>query len=324
MALGQPTLQLPAPHAATKHHQAVCPRTRPCRSNLPHHPPGHSKCASYHSSSRALTPPPRRSWPHLRHRHSSPSILGFVGRHHAHTAPPGTPTSNSSSPATPSRSPRNPNHPGSHPSPRTTPTPRLRIPLLGRPCSGLYATNTARPRTTTPERGWQRPAALASHQGFRTELMASLDPPSQAMLQSQSGPYASRAFTTIPFGPDTSYPSHLFRVLLLRRLRLPLPLSARVCRCRRILDPLGDHRAACAQAGVLRGRGVPLERAAARVCREAGARVTSNTRLSDLNLEHIDRHDDRRIEVIANGLPLWGGGGATGRRHHFGISMYLL
>ena len=124
---------------------------------------------------------------------------------------------------------------------------------------------------------------------------------------SQSGPYASRTFTTIPFGLDTTYPSHLFRVLLLRRLRLPLPLSARICRCRRTLDPLGDHRAACAQAGVVRGRGIPLERAAARVYREAGARVTTNTRLSDLNLDHINRHDDRRIEVIANGLPLWGG-----------------
>ena len=150
-------------------------------------------------------------------------------------------------------------------------------------------------------------SALASHQTFRTELTASLDPASQAMLQSQSGPYASRTFTTIPFGLDTTYPSHLFRVLLLRRLRLPLPLSARICRCCRILDPLGDHRAACAQAGVLRGRGIPLERAAARVCREAGARVTTNTRLSDLNLDHINRHDDRRIEVIANGLPLWAG-----------------
>ena len=156
-------------------------------------------------------------------------------------------------------------------------------------------------------RGWQRPAALASHQAFRTELTASLDPASQAMLQSQSGPYASRTFTTIPFGLDTTYPSHLFRVLLLRRLRLPLRLSARICRCRRTLDPLGGHRAACAQAGVLRGRGIPLGRAAARVCREAGARVTTNTRLSDLNLDHINRHDDRRIEVIANGLPLWGG-----------------
>ena len=60
------------------------------------------------------------------------------------------------------------------------------------------------------------------------------------------------------------------------------------------------------------------KRAAARVCREAGARVTTNTRLSDLNLDHINRHDDRRIEVIANGLPLWGGG-ATRGRHHLGI-----
>ena len=50
-----------------------------------------------------------------------------------------------------------------------------------------------------------------------------------------------------------------------------------------------------------------MERAAARVCREAGARVTTNTRLSDLNVDHITRHDDRKIEDIANGLPLWGG-----------------
>ena len=174
------------------------------------------------------------------------------------------------------------------------------------------AQGSAPPTQPDPEqrllgRGWQRPAAWASHQAFRAELTASLNPASQAMLQSQSGPYASRTFTTINFGLDTTYPSHLFRVLLFRRLRLPLPLSARICRCRRILDPLGDHRAACAQAGVLRGRGIPLERAAARVCREAGARVTTNTRLSDLNLDHINRHDDRRIEVIANGLPLWGG-----------------
>lgn len=103
------------------------------------------------------------------------------------------------------------------------------------------------------------------------------------MLDSQTGPYAGRAFTTIPYGPDTTYQSHIFRVLLLRRLRLPLPLTERTCRCRRNLDTLGDHRAACARAGVLRTRGGPLEHAAARVRREAGARVTQNTRLADLN-----------------------------------------
>ena len=61
------------------------------------------------------------------------------------------------------------------------------------------------------------------------------------------------------------------------------------------------------QSGVLRSRGGPLERAAARVCREAGARVTTHTRLADLNVQHVQHIDDRRIEVIANGLALWGG-----------------
>ena len=114
---------------------------------------------------------------------------------------------------------------------------------------------------------------------------------------------ASRGFTTIPYTTEVTYPDHIFRILMLRRLRLPLPLTERVCRCRRNLD----HRAACARAGVLRSRGVPLEHAAARVCREAGARVTMHTRLANLNIPAVQRIDDRTIEVIANGLPLWHG-----------------
>ena len=131
-----------------------------------------------------------------------------------------------------------------------------------------------------------------------------MPPASQAFVTSQSGPFASRAFTTIPYTNDFAYPSHFFRILLLRRLRLPLPLFARTCRCRRTFDSLGDHRAACAQSGALRRRGGPRERAAARVCREAGARVTTHTRLADLNVQHVHHIDDRRIEVIANGLAL--------------------
>ena len=50
-----------------------------------------------------------------------------------------------------------------------------------------------------------------------------------------------------------------------------------------------------------------MERATARMCREAGARVTTNTLLTNLNTEHPTRPDDRRIEVTANGLTLWGG-----------------
>ena len=92
----------------------------------------------------------------------------------------------------------------------------------------------------------------------------------------------------------------------MRRLRLPLPLTAAYCRCRRRQDALGDHLAACPRSGVLRARGAPLERAAARVCREAGASVATNVLVRDLNVAP-SRQDDRRIEVIANGLPLWGG-----------------
>ena len=51
---------------------------------------------------------------------------------------------------------------------------------------------------------------------------------------------------------------------------------------------------------------MPIERMAARICREAGARVTTNTCLRDLNVDSL-RRGDRRLEVIANGLPLFHG-----------------
>ena len=97
-----------------------------------------------------------------------------------------------------------------------------------------------------------------------------------------------------------------FRCVLLRRLRLPLPLEARACRCGGALDELGDHRAACPTAGVLVRRACPLERAAARICREAGARVATNIFLHDLNLG-LPLTNGRRLEVVAHGLPAFGG-----------------
>ena len=174
-------------------------------------------------------------------------------------------------------------------------------------------TNTQPPPTPSDgtegptQPGLQKQAAARVYTNARSHLVRLLDPSAQAMLDSQSGPYASRAFTTIPYTEETTYPSHLFRLLMLRRLRLPLPLSQRSCRCRRTVDQLGDHQAACARSGVLRSRGGPLEHAAARICREAGARVTTNTRIADLNIQAVHHQDDRRIEVIANGLPLWNG-----------------
>ena len=92
------------------------------------------------------------------------------------------------------------------------------------------------------------------------------------------------------------------RVLLVRRLRLPLDLNDKKYRCGHALDALGDHRAACSTAGVLQVRAVPLERAWARVVREAGARTKTHTYLRNLNLLEVGVRDDRRVEVTASGL----------------------
>lgn len=55
--------------------------------------------------------------------------------------------------------------------------------------------------------------------------------------------------------------------------------------------------------GHLCAAGAPLERAAA--SREAGATVAPHAPLRELNVA-VATLDERRIEVISNGLPLWG------------------
>ena len=56
------------------------------------------------------------------------------------------------------------------------------------------------------------------------------------------------------------------------------------------------------------GSGGPrtIMRAAARMCREAGARVATNVFLRDMTVG-LPLADSRRIDVLANGLPLWRG-----------------
>ena len=139
-------------------------------------------------------------------------------------------------------------------------------------------------------RGWQRSASFALDAAFAASLTGRLDPSSIALLDSQSGPFAAKVLTALPTSPELRLEPASYRVMLLRRLHLQLPLAPAFCPCRRRLDALGGHRASCPRSGLLRSRAVPLERAAARVCREAGATVAK-----------------RRIEVIANGLPLWSG-----------------
>ena len=146
--------------------------------------------------------------------------------------------------------------------------------------------------------GWQRPVLSASEECFwRGAVWPRLSLGDRALLRSQNGPLSGVPFTSSPAE---------FRVLFLRRLWLPLPLTSRVCRCGRPLDSCGHHRAACSRAGVLGSRGDVLESAAARVCREAGGRVSTNVFLRDMAL-HTVQADGRRLEVVVDGLPLFRG-----------------
>ena len=124
-------------------------------------------------------------------------------------------------------------------------------------------------------------------------LLSDLDSASRALLLSQAGSGGSVVLTTLPTREEFTMPDDVARCVLLRRLRLPLPLSSRLCRC---------GGAACATAGVLVRRACPFERAAARVCYEVGARVATNVALRDLNLG-VPVSDGRRLEVVANGPP---------------------
>ena len=156
--------------------------------------------------------------------------------------------------------------------------------------------------------GWQHEAASRVEARFRdANLFRRLDDASKALVRSQGGVGAGLALSICPLCRVTRLEPHLFRVLLLRRLRLPLPLSGRSCRCGQPLDSSGHHRAACARAGVLGRRGFALESVAARICREAGGRVMTNVVLRDLDLVGPNQFDTRRLEVVVDGLPLFEG-----------------
>ena len=136
-----------------------------------------------------------------------------------------------------------------------------------------------------PRHGWQRTATVPIHSlQVEGSVRPRLSPPEQAMFRSQGGPLSSVPFTCFPTSPLSWMDSSAFRVLLLRRLWLPLPPSSRFCRCGRLLHVLDHHRAGCTEAGVLGRRGFVLESAAARVCPEVGARVTTNVMIRDLDM----------------------------------------
>ena len=131
--------------------------------------------------------------------------------------------------------------------------------------------------------------------------------PQRAMLLSQSGPNAGKWLSAIPRDPSTTIRPSRMQVALRRRLRMPLPLAPRKCdgrTCRKLLDTLGDHRAACMRTGRVRRRARPLEKIWVWVLREAGARVQEKVMLRDMGIPGVQPADGRQLEIVATGLPL--------------------
>ena len=121
-------------------------------------------------------------------------------------------------------------------------------------------------------------------------LFTMLPSPARAFISSQAGPMGGVALSATPMNMLTHTKPNLFRIVLLRRLRQPFSLSAGGCRCCRLFDVLGHHRA-CARVRFLGQRGFASESVVARICREAGGRV-------------------RMVQDVDMGIPLVG----TGRR----------
>ena len=155
--------------------------------------------------------------------------------------------------------------------------------------------------------GWQKFASEAVQEHHRLNVVwPQLSPNERALVRSQSGPLSSVPFTAMPIHRVSKLDSEPFRVLLLRRLRLPLPFTVCTCRCGRPLDAFGHHRAACSTGGLLGRRGFAAESAIAQIFREGGARVSTNVMVRDLDITPPHGSDLRRLEVIAEGLTLFG------------------
>ena len=111
-------------------------------------------------------------------------------------------------------------------------------------------------------KGWEKASTrMVEHAHFSAETRRQLTEPEVALWRSQHGPLVP--FVAFPTNCATRIDPQPFQVLfccrlrlpldrscavLLRRLRLPLPLSVRRCRCGRQLDSHGHH-AACGEAG---------------------------------------------------------------------------
>ena len=160
-----------------------------------------------------------------------------------------------------------------------------------------------------PRFGRQKDAVVAVHKAFlEGELRPLLDEPEEALLRSQGGSRRVRLFHQFAHAPGdhlrTSDLSGYFFPVVYAFLFLSQHAGAGVAVHSTAVATTGVRARG---AGILGYRGYPMESVMARICREAGAPVRTNVMVRDLDLGAFNHLDGRRLEIIADGLPLWRG-----------------
>ena len=155
--------------------------------------------------------------------------------------------------------------------------------------------------------GWQRTVAKVVETAAADLLRGQLSHPMCARLRSQGGVGAGMWLQVFPTDPALWFESALFQTALRLRLMQPLPLSVVSCTCGAHLDPWGIHLQACMQTGRVSRRAVLQEQALWQVLRETGATARHRPFLRDLSVPGVLGTDARRLDVVASGLPVYGG-----------------
>ena len=152
------------------------------------------------------------------------------------------------------------------------------------------------------QHGWQYFASSAREKHYlQNTVLPRCSRSEQALMRSQAGRNSARALTAVPSDESLKLCNERFQFLLCRRLRLPLLLTRRCCDgCGAQLDSYGDHLLACMRTGRVQARAKPVERAWARVFREAGATTHEQHLLRNTTFP-VDPSDQRRIDVLVTG-----------------------
>ncbi|CAL1156747.1 unnamed protein product [Cladocopium goreaui] len=185
-----------------------------------------------------------------------------------------------------------------------------------------WATRPAWAQLLNPSRAYGATAgntpqlSLSLHPSESKRCFPPMTPATRALVRSQSGPAAGAWLTAIPTEPATTLAPHLMAIALRRRLRLPLPLTTARCGqvpnthgCGRLVDPLGDHLAACPRTGALARRGHLMEQAWIKICREAvgpEGRVVPQQWLNRTTAPGVPPEDRRRLDLVVHGATALG------------------